>query len=516
MEPYIARIFYTSIAFGLVVASDAFVDKRPRASRALRIAGFVTPLAFLLLDPRAAFDFQIVLTAVSVLAAIGISLHAEGYYRTIYGLSRYFVIPLDILLLMTIMLYSSYTFLEIIVYWFLIGIITAFIAIPLERGEEGLGTSITYLVMCVAPSDIALLTIWGVLASRMGFYESLITPLPTLAAGPIPLGPLESLIIGLGMAAKLGQAPLHTWVPKVYGEAPTHVSAALSGIIVKMGIFALLISANIFSMNAVVYYVLLAQAIISTIYGSMGAVIQSHLKRLLAYSSISYYGTILMLFAINSLWREQVFCCTPIFYVLMLAVIVFHTLVKSLGFLNVSFIYQVANTYDIYRLGYLSFISNMLTLSAFTAVLNLTGAPPSAGFVVKAALILASFLLAQGNVAALPVLFAVVISAVFSIAYSMKFMSAYTASLPSTPPRVPPLPREELAAEIYLGALTMAAPLPLVLTLSPTYIWSPTFVYPVIALYAISLAGYIYMTMNLMKAKAIPEQSRYWLAGVEA
>lgn len=509
MEPYMARIIATSAAFGLIVVSDIFVDRHPRASRALRIAGFLAPLAFQLLGLYALSDFQLVLTIVSILAAIGISLHAEGYYRTIYGLSRYFMAPIDMLLMMTIMLYSSYTFLEIIIYWFLIGIITAFVAIPLERGEEGLGVSITYLVMCIAPSDIALLTIWGILASKMGLYESLITPLSALMASPTPLGPLESIIIGIGLAAKLGQVPLHAWVPKVYGEAPTHVSAALSSVIVKMGIFAFLISANIFYMNPIAYYLLLAQAIISTIYGSMGAVIQSDLKRLLAYSSISYYGTIAMLFAVHSLAGE------PVFYTLMLAVIVFHTLVKALGFLNVAFIYQVANTYDIYRLGYLSFISNALNLSAFTAVLNLTGAPPSAGFVVKAALILASFILARGNAAALPVLFAIVISAVLSIAYSMKFMSAYTSSLPSTPPRAPPLPREELAAEMYLGALTIIAPLPLMLALSLTHIGSPNLIYSLLALYAISLAGYIYMAANLMKTRIIPEKSKYWLAGVE-
>jgi len=511
MNNALVKVIYSSSVFIPILIGSIMVDSYPRISKLLRIMGFTAPpLLFILTGYIRLLDYQLVLTLVTVIAALGISLHSEAYYRVLYGTSRFFQISIDVILASLLLLYSSTYFIELIIYWFILDIFIALVAITMEYGAENLPVASTYIALCIAPSDIALLTMWALLASSYGLDYSIFINLNTIPQTPLNLDYITSLIITVGFAAKIGQIPFHSWIPIVYGKSPTHVSAILSGVVSKMGIYALFLSMQLFNTNSIALYVLFAQGLISTVYGSFGAVLQVNVKNLLAYSSIGYYGIMASLFAAFTLLSQ------PILKAALLVTLVFHTVIKVLAFLNTSLVYQVSNTYDVYRLGYLYYVTRKGALSAFTALLSLTGIPPSIGFTVKLLLLLASINLSLIHTLGIPLLVAIVLSSVFSIAYGAKFMGIYLSSIPRITPRPIPIPQLELNAEIYLGVASLILPLSILLYTYYAGFLDIVFAVVLIAIYAITFTAYTLLFTRIYTKPDIPEDVKYWLSGVES
>ncbi len=102
------------------------------------------------------------------------------------------------------------------------------------------------------------------------------------------------LIIGFGI--KLPAVPVHTWLPDAHVEAPTPISVVLAGLLLKVGAYGLLrIAYGIFPDVAVDYALLVAIiGLLSILYGGMNALAQRDLKRMVAYSSVSHMGFVLV------------------------------------------------------------------------------------------------------------------------------------------------------------------------------------------------------------------------------
>ncbi|MEM4061530.1 MAG: proton-conducting transporter membrane subunit [Desulfurococcaceae archaeon] len=510
MSALIAKIIYAATLLILVLAGSIVVDAKRRLSKVLRVVGFaVAPLVFYGTGYIKLVDFQVLLTTVAGLTAVAISMHAEGYYRYMYGAFRYYQAVIDTCLALLILLFSSTYLAELLVYWFLLDLLIVLAALTLEYGPENLHVSATYLVMCVAPSDAAVLTMFSLIALRKGVEQALMTPI-AVSEPLLGLDPAVSLVITFGFVTKLGQFPLHSWLPRVYGEASTHISAMLSSIVSKLGIYGLLIATRVFALNPVAFYVALFQGIITVAYGSLAAVIQSNVKRLLAYSSMAYGGVIVALFAYYSIWPNEL-----LYYVLLL-VVVFHVIVKALAFVNVAYVYQIANTYDVYQLGYLYYVSREMSFYAFTALLNLLGAPPSIGFLVKTALIASALLVIGTGLQALIILAAFSMFAVFSVAYSAKFINVYISKIPRVAPRPLPIPAEILYSEAFLSIITVLTPAPFIvylLLIGPPY---TAVSISMMIMYTILLPTYMYiLKKEVFTRRPFREDIKYWLSGVE-
>lgn len=113
----------------------------------------------------------------------------------------------------------------------------------------------------------------------------------------IPVTALIAFLIGFGI--KGGVVPLHSWLPDAHSVSPSAVSSLLSGITVKVGMFSLIklvyyISPAHFSVNGVWDDVLMIMAVVSIMLGSIVAIGQKSIKRMLAYSTISQMGYIVM------------------------------------------------------------------------------------------------------------------------------------------------------------------------------------------------------------------------------
>ena len=122
----------------------------------------------------------------------------------------------------------------------------------------------------------------------------------------MPLTPTEArwlfAAFALAFAIKVPMWPVHTWLPDAHTEAPTAGSVILAGVMLKMGTYGFLrFAIPLFPAVAVEAMPLfMALAVIGIIYGALVAMVQPDLKRLVAYSSVSHLGFVMLgIFALN-------------------------------------------------------------------------------------------------------------------------------------------------------------------------------------------------------------------------
>ncbi|QCS43216.1 NuoM family protein [Natrinema versiforme] len=160
-------------------------------------------------------------------------------------------------------------------------------------------------------TNVASLVMFGAfIALVFGLGDSVTSfALPEIAGAMLDGGPegffgLEGTTLAsvvfvamfLGFAVKVPIVPFHTWLPDAHVEAPTPASVLLAGVLLKMGTYALLrFNFTMFPEQVEMYAVPIAAiAVISVIYGAMLALAQTDLKRIVAYSSVSSMGYVIL------------------------------------------------------------------------------------------------------------------------------------------------------------------------------------------------------------------------------
>ncbi len=188
-------------------------------------------------------------------------------------------------------------------------------------------------------------------------------------------------LVGFGM--KAGIMPLHVWLPGAHARAPTHLSALMSGILLKIGVYGLVRLGSMLSAPPLWYgFAVLALGAASAVLGVAFAIGQHDLKRLLAYHSVENIGIIFMGLGLALLGKSA---DRPELIALGLAGALLHVwnhgLFKALLFLSAGAVIHATHTQDIDALG------GLLPKMPRTAALFLVGAtaicglPPLNGFV---------------------------------------------------------------------------------------------------------------------------------------
>lgn len=212
-------------------------------------------------------------------------------------------------------------------------------------------------------------------------------------AFPAEVGTALFVLALIGFGFKAGLMPLHVWLPGAHANAPSHVSAVMSGVMLKMGIYGIVRMTTLVSVGASWWGpALLAIGAFSSVAGIAFAIGQRDLKRILAYSSIENIGIITMGLGLALLGRSL---NHPAWCVLGLGGALLHvwnhSLFKSLLFLNAGAVIHVADTREIDQMGGLAKrVPQVMALFVVGAV-AICALPPLNGFVSEWLLYLGLF-----------------------------------------------------------------------------------------------------------------------------
>lgn len=187
----------------------------------------------------------------------------------------------------------------------------------------------------------------------------------------------------LGFGLKAGIMPLHVWLPSSHAIAPSHVSAIMSGVIIKMGIYGLVRITSLVPNPPLIWgAIMLGLGVISGVLGVAFAVGQHDLKRLLAYHSIENIGIIVMGLGLALIGRSL---ARPDWIILGLSGCLLHVwnhaLFKALLFLSAGSVIHACETREIDHLGGLAKTMPWTSVCFLVGAVAICGLPPLNGFV---------------------------------------------------------------------------------------------------------------------------------------
>jgi hydrogenase-4 component B len=258
--------------------------------------------------------------------------------------------------------------------------LAAFLLVTIEDDQHAVRRAGWVYLVATHAGTLALIAVFGLLWSTTG---SLRFDPSSAGAGPPLIDGVVFLLALLGFGLKAGIVPLHFWLPAAHANAPSHVSALLSGVVLKMGIYGLLrILTLLTAPPTAIGMALLAVGVGSAVYGVLFALGQHDFKRLLAYHSVENIGIIVMGLGLALI---GVSARQPVWAALGLAGCLLHvwnhSLFKALLFLTAGSVIRSTGTREIDRLGGLARpMAHTASLFAIGAA-AICGLPPLNGFV---------------------------------------------------------------------------------------------------------------------------------------
>ncbi|HUT30232.1 MAG TPA: proton-conducting transporter membrane subunit [Sedimentisphaerales bacterium] len=213
---------------------------------------------------------------------------------------------------------------------------------------------------------------------------------------------LALFIAGFGLKAAL--MPFHAWLPDAHPSAPAPISAMLSGILIKtLGVYSLArIVFNVFGVSVEIGWLLTALALVSMVAGALMAIGQWDFKRLLAYSSISQIGYVVLGLGLGALimakGADAEFARQnpkwPAWAALAVLGGVFHlvnhAVYKSLLFLSSGSVQMATGTREMRKMGGLAETMPVTRAACTIASASIAGVPPFSGFWSKLILVIAA------------------------------------------------------------------------------------------------------------------------------
>jgi proton-translocating NADH-quinone oxidoreductase chain N len=310
--------------------------------------------------------------------------------------------------------------------WFETMAISSYFLVAFYREQPtSLEAGFKYLVQSATGSGMVLLGIALVLATTGSL--SLLGHTAISAGAALAAGALFTI----GFGVKIALVPMHTWLPDAHSQAPSGISAMLSGVVIETGLLALLRALGMLSGVGLSWGVLLmAFGAVNMLMGNLMALRQTQVKRLLAYSSLSHIGYILVGLGVGIYAMEVTGAQGGFFHVLN------HGLMKSLAFLAAGALLYALHTasgdHSPLTVGDLDGAASRYPLVALVlsiAVLGLGGLPPLAGFMSKWQIFVAGFDTGNPWIAAL-VIFAA-LNSVLSLGYYAPLVNAMYRHKPS-------------------------------------------------------------------------------------
>jgi len=270
-------------------------------------------------------------------------------------------------------LFSLYIFIEVTA-------VASFILIAFQRDTNALEGAFKYIILSATATVMMLLSI-SIILLVVGdtSFEAAGSAVQQSQGNPLVMAAIGIFICGL--LIKGGVVPFHGWLPAAYSAAPAAASVLLAGIATKTsGIYALIrLTTSVFANNESVNHILLLAGAISILVGAFAAMGQSDFKKMLAYSSISQVGYIILALG----------CGTNLAIIGAVFHLFNHSIFKSLLFVNSAAVETQSGTTDMNKLGGLGTKMPVTNATSMIAFLSTAGVPPLAGFWSKLIIVIA-------------------------------------------------------------------------------------------------------------------------------
>lgn len=334
--------------------------------------------------------------------------------------------------------------------WFEVMLIASFVLMALggERGQlEG---AIKYVTLNLIASAVFLTAI-GILygAARTLNMADLHGKLQDVPAG-LNLALAMLFLVAFGIKAAL--FPLYFWLPASYHTPPAAVSALFTGLLTKVGVYALIRVFTLLFVQApsFTHSILLIISGVTMVSGVLGAMIQNDFRRLLSFHIISQIGYMVMGLGLAGLASSAELAVNAL--AASIFMIVHNIIVKTNLFLVSGVVQRIQGSSQLAALGGLSAAYPVLAALFLISALSLAGLPPLSGFIAKFALVWAG--LEQGQYAIVVTALAVSLLTLYSM--SKIWVQVFWKPAPEPVPlRVPGYPTLLLPVAL-LAALAVA------------------------------------------------------------
>ena len=370
--------------FGALVLSGSVVAILP-ALQVLR-TGVARTTTFASGLPGGAWTFGIdPLSAIFLLAILGVgaaaAVYGIGYMRIdvhVPAAPSHAIFALELATLVLVV--CAQGVMPFLCAWELMAIGSFLLILTEHHSAEVRRAGLIYIV-ATHTGTLALFAMFAVLGQASGDWS-----FAALSSGAAHLGGARHAVLLLGLAGfgvKAGLVPFHFWLPPAHAAAPSHVSALMSGVVIKIGIYGLLrVTMLVGAPPAWWGWTMLGIGLLSAVLGVLWALAQHDIKRLLAYHSVENVGIIAMGIGVGALGSAYDHpALTVIGYAGALLHTINHAVFKSLLFFGAGAVARVTGTRNMEELGGLARRMPLTWATFVVGAAAIVGLPPLNGFV---------------------------------------------------------------------------------------------------------------------------------------
>lgn len=328
--------------------------------------------------------FALLISFISLMAVI----NSIGYMEGKRNINRYYFF-LFLTLGSLIGVATSSQFGNFYIFWELMTW-SSYLLVVQEQTQKALKAGFLYFMMCTTGAYFMQFGIL-MLYSKLGTFDMLVISgrLHTLAPGLLLV---VAVMFMIGMGVKAGLVPMHSWLPQAHPAAPAPVSAMLSGILTKIGFYGLIrvlyvvfgigLLTQIGSTGKLSYIglALSVLGILTLFFGEIQALLQTDIKRLLAYSTMAQIGEIAITLGIGT----YLGLASGLYHILN------HAIMKGLLFLAAGTLIYRRRSQNITDLKGIGKVMPFTCTALAIGILGMMGLPPFNGFISKALMLYAN------------------------------------------------------------------------------------------------------------------------------
>lgn len=358
-------LVYAAVAGRALIAGGPVLQQSPWLGEAVNIRLALDGFSLLMLVAVALVGLAAALFSIDYMEHYGAKANYYALYLVMIAGMNGLVLATD--------LFGVYIFLEV-------AAVASYALVAFGRGPDELEAAFKYLMLSVVASAFVL----GAIAVLYGMtggldFAAVAMALRELNAGPVVGIAAAFLIAGFGLKAAL--VPFHSWLPDAHPSAPAPISAVLSGLLIKVsGVYALTrVFFGVFGLTPALSSTLMILGTVSLVVAAFLALGQKDMKRMLAYSSISQVGYVVLGLGIG----------TPLGIAGGLFHLFNHALAKGLLFLTSGSVQQATGTRDLQAMGGLAKRMPVTAATNLVGSLSIAGVPPFNGFWSKLIIIVA-------------------------------------------------------------------------------------------------------------------------------